>query len=239
MRKLLKVLFVVAFAIPTVASANLASSKHNLTASGTGSVKTNSTGDACGFCHLVHNAQTTSALWGRNNPATTTAFAAGNTTLNGTPLPTVQNSATLRCMSCHDGTVAMNVVTNKNGVSTTLGAFTANANVSAAGMLLSPSLAYLGSTGLTGQHPVQIPYAGQTGGAPTSAGYNPATATGCLGGAVNCVSGTTDGANVKLFGTTGALTVECASCHEPHTDTNGFFLRVPTAANRCIACHIK
>jgi predicted CXXCH cytochrome family protein len=238
MRNALKFLLVVAFAIPTLASANIAGSKHNLTSAGPGPVKTNFAGDACGFCHLVHNAQTTSALWGRNNPAVNVGFAAGNT-LAGTPLPVTQNSATQRCMSCHDGTVAMNVVVNKNGLSSTYGTFTASANVSAGGNLLSADYAYLGGAGLAGQHPVQIPYAGQTGGAPAANQYNAATAVGCLGGAVNCVSGAFEGANIKQFGVSGALTVECSSCHDAHQDANPFFLRVPTAANRCLSCHLK
>jgi predicted CXXCH cytochrome family protein len=240
MRNALKVLLVVALAIPTLASADIITSKHNLTSTGTGTTKTNFVGDACGFCHLVHNAQTTSALWGRLNPTVNAGFAAGNT-LAGTVLPTTQNPATQRCMSCHDGTLAMNVVTNKNSIATTYGTFTASTNVSAGGLMMAGSRDYLGGAGLAGQHPVQIPYAGQLNGAPAGAvnGYNPATNAGCLGGAVNCVSGANNGANIKLFGTAGALTMECASCHEVHSDANPFFLRIPTAANRCIACHVK
>lgn len=57
----------------------------------------------------------------------------------------------------------------------------------------------------------------------------------------------TDQVALKPDGTNSATTmsgaqpyVECASCHDPHTDTNATFLRVSNAASAvCLACHTK
>ena len=67
MRNALKVLFVVAFAIPTMASAAIGNTKHNLSSTGPGTVKFTDAGvDMCRFCHMPHNANTTQgALWAR------------------------------------------------------------------------------------------------------------------------------------------------------------------------------
>jgi predicted CXXCH cytochrome family protein len=240
MRNALKVLFVVALAIPTMAFADLNTSKHNLTAAGSGTVKTNATVAACKFCHLVHNSSTQRALWSRIAPTSTVGYAAGNT-IQGTVLPIAQNTATQQCMSCHDGSVAMNQVTTKQGVVRTWGTFTASTSVTAGGLLLAGSNAFFGA-GLAGQHPVQIAYAGQGAGSAVTnltGQYQPATATGCIGTTV-CVSGaTTEGTKIKLYGTLGTATIECGSCHDVHSDANSFFLRVAAPANYCIACHIQ
>jgi predicted CXXCH cytochrome family protein len=46
------------------------------------------------------------------------------------------------------------------------------------------------------------------------------------------------GAGLRLFG--DGSVVECASCHDPHDATNGFFLRLdPAAGTLCESCHTK
>ena len=52
----------------------------------------------------------------------------------------------------------------------------------------------------------------------------------------------TDGTNtLPLYGTAQATaTVECGSCHNPHKNTNGNFLRIAnTNSAICYTCHIK
>ncbi len=240
MRNALKVLFVVALAIPTLASAVILNTKHDLSAGSTAAVKFNVTVSSCEFCHVVHNAATQTALWARS-AGTGTGYAVGTTTA-GTTLPTTVNSENSKCMGCHDGTVALNqVVTAKFPSGTILaGSYTGtNGLVSATNMLTSTSTAQFGS--LQGQHPVGVPYPGSTAytivSAAVTSGYNTPTATGCTSGGA-CLSGATEGAKIKLFGAAGTYSVECASCHEPHDNTNTKFLRT-TTANRCASCHIK
>lgn len=254
MRNALKVLLVVALAIPTMASAVIANTKHNLTSTGPGSVKfTDTSADMCRFCHLVHDANTTQGtLWARQAP-TGPAYSTPNTTADGTPLDAsngLLGAGSQKCLSCHDGTVALNTVVNNVGTQLTVAA--ANTAQGGAAITTVGSNVFLrgGTTylaNLNGQHPVGIPFAGQTGSLATVNEYGTASTNTCTGVPV-CVTGATTpaaGAFVKLFGSAGAYQVECGSCHEPHTENVGgnypYFLRVSgTIVNgRCGACHKK
>jgi hypothetical protein len=261
MRNALKVLLVVAFAIPTMASALIANTKHNLTSTGPGSVKFSDPGaDMCKFCHIVHDANTTNGtLWGRAAP-TGTGFTTPAVTSDGTALPATSAATgpgSQKCLSCHDGTVSMNVVQNSAGLtqivatSNTAAGGTAIAVTGANVKLAAGSTTYLAN--LNGQHPVGIPFAGQTGGSASVNEYGTVLLAGCNGftgvaGTVACVQGANSpaaGAYVKLLGNGTVLRVECSSCHEPHQDNlgglNAFFLRVPSniVNGRCGACHKK
>jgi hypothetical protein len=261
MRNALKVLLVVAFAIPTMANALVGNTKHNMSSTSltTGPKTSDVSVDMCKFCHLVHDANTSAgALWARKVP-TGTAFTTVTTTIDGTALPAALNTygvnaGTVRCLSCHDGSVGLNIVTNT---------VTGDAIAGASGTWSGGTTAVVGGNqvqlrgstymaNLNGQHPVGIPYAGLTVGTAVSkaiaAEYGTATAAGCLGGSFCVTNGSVPSAGnyVKLYGTVvTALTVECATCHDPHQDNlggqNAMLLRVPAnvANGRCGACHKK
>ncbi len=251
MRNALKVLLVVAFAIPSMASAAISNTKHNLSSTGPGSVHfTDTAADMCRFCHMPHNADTTQGtLWARAAP-TGAAFTTPNATANGTPLPATNGAlgtASQKCLSCHDGTVALNTTVNKFGTVSTVAAANTiaggNTTTVGNGVFLRGNLQY---SNLNGQHPVGVPFAGQTGSSAVNAQYGTASSTGCQPGIPECVSGASGGgAYLKLFANGAVFQVECCSCHEPHTENvagaNPFFLRVPTsvANGRCGGCHIK
>jgi predicted CXXCH cytochrome family protein len=240
MRNALKVLFVLALAIPTIAAAAVANTKHDLSTTSTAAVKFAYTGTSCAFCHVVHNANTMKALWARAD-GTGAGFTTTATTA-GTPLPLTTSAGTKKCFSCHDGTIALNQVVKAGAVATVLvGNYSGTAGLvsTTTNRLLAASTSYFAS--LEGQHPVGIPYAGATGSSAAIAGYQPATTAGCAAGVPMCVTGTAnEGTKIKLFGAAVATaSIECASCHEPHESTNGHFLRVAAAANYCAACHIK
>lgn len=102
-----------------VAMAGIATTKHNLSSGGT-NVFTPGSGSSeiCAFCHTPHGADTSAVvpLWNRklNAPANYTTYAAlGTTTLDGATAPV--GSVSLACLSCHDGTQAMNTVINAPG----------------------------------------------------------------------------------------------------------------------------
>jgi hypothetical protein len=251
MRNALKVLLVVAFAIPSMASAVISNTKHNLSSTGPGSVHfTDTSADMCRFCHMPHNANVSNGtLWARGTP-TGTAFNSPTSTANGTPLPATNGAlgaASQKCLSCHDGTVALNITVNKFGASSTVATAASiaggNTTTTAGGVFLRGSMQY---SDLNGQHPVGIPFAAQSGSSAVNAQYGTAS-TVCQPGVVNCVSGASGGgAYLKLFANAGgAFQVECGSCHEAHTENvggaNPFFLRVPTSVpnGRCGGCHIK
>ncbi len=78
---------------------------------------------------------------------------------------------------------------------------------------------------LTDDHPIGIEYVTLPG------EYNdPATFTPGINGAPG----------VRLVNIGGLDRVECTSCHEPHNNGLGFFLRVPLQESYlCLQCHIK
>jgi predicted CXXCH cytochrome family protein len=243
MRNLMKSLLVVALMVPALASATITLSKHNLSTGGSGIVKNVTTNQVCVFCHTPHRAAATVLLWNRNTTLAATGWAVGNTS-NGTPLPQQANlqSASLVCLSCHDGVNALGSLTNVNGASATY-LFTGNADVSAGGVLTNTGYAYIG-TNLNKNHPISIPYGGQgayaaaTAGSKTVAGDFFAAQATCIGSSY-CAGGT-NGNLIPLYGTNGNLGVECSSCHDPHSTVNSFFLRVSTSASAlCVACHNK
>lgn len=70
-------------------------------------------GEVCVYCHTPHGGQTSAPLWNRNfSTATYTMYDANHSsTINMTvdPQPTGVSQA---CLSCHDGTVGLDVIVN-------------------------------------------------------------------------------------------------------------------------------
>jgi predicted CXXCH cytochrome family protein len=99
-------------ATPALAQKNAMAGKgHDVRASG-------NTGDLCGACHTPHNANATfqALLWNRNLPAAT-SFQVYDSTVNpdfkgGTVSLAGGSQVSLLCLSCHDGTTALNAVLN-------------------------------------------------------------------------------------------------------------------------------
>ena len=154
------------------AIAGIQNSKHDL---GNGVVEAN--GEVCVFCHTPHGSNTgvSAPLW--NKAASTATYqrysSLGTATLDGTEAPV--GSVSLACLSCHDGTQAMDVVINKPG----------SGGYNAAGSEISPTLVSTipGSgpipnltTDLRDDHPISIDYAGGACRG-TTADCDPQTAT--------------------------------------------------------------
>ena len=211
-----------------------------------------------------------------SNPTTYTTYnSLGTSSLDGSIAPV--GSVSLACLSCHDGTQAMNVMINQpgsGGYDTAGAAYAgtwAGTNQSG-GKIASGLITNLGQD-LKNDHPVGIEYGGgmASGGAFTAADMADSTFkdadfkgvkyqslngqpvwwvdTGTAGRQkTDMMLYTRTGADsVGPTGTVtaGALTgarafVECASCHDPHTDVNPTFLRIAnTGSAVCLACHIK
>ncbi len=151
--------------------------KHNLGSGGTvsGQNKTTGTDEVCVFCHTPHAADSSAAvpLWNKQLPSGssyTTYASLGSTTLDGQVLAV--GSVSLACLSCHDGTQAMDNIINApgpGGYSATGGganglAWSWNAlggRVDADGKLVNAAdtLAMLG-TDLKNDHPIGVQYCG-------------------------------------------------------------------------------
>lgn len=151
------------------AAAAIVDSKHDLgSATLSGGNKVAQTDETCVFCHTPHAASTTTLpLWNKQLTAAP-ATVYSSTTIDGTTNFT--GSTSMACLSCHDGTQAMDNIVNASGSGVydatgggatglsytwTSPASTANAD----GTLVATALANL-STNLGDDHPVAIQYGG-------------------------------------------------------------------------------
>ena len=128
-----KVLLTAAFVLVAAnAFAVITNSKHDFSASGSavayGNAATAGT-QICVYCHTPHNAKTSALIWSRNNGSAAVVMYDKNvsSTLNLTMEAQIGVSSTL-CMSCHDGTVAVDSF-NSNGGSGAAKTITSSANL--------------------------------------------------------------------------------------------------------------
>jgi predicted CXXCH cytochrome family protein len=126
-------------------------------------------------------------------------------------------------MSCHDGTIGVNDLgnpANDTGANPTMGS---GSELDAAGKLRAGRPTNMGSS-LTDDHPVNFT-------------YDAALATADGGLVTPFSTSYVDSAQqIPLFG--GKL--QCASCHDPHDNTNEPFLtKSNTGSQLCTTCHQK
>lgn len=149
-----------------MAATGITNTKHNLTNGGPGTNKTAGTDQICVFCHTPHGSNTGAAvpLWNKAFPGTsyTTYDTLNTSSLDGEVLAV--GSVSLACLSCHDGTQAMDNMLNTPGSGTIAGAGTAGTGsagytLSGANKIPDASIAKLGGD-LTNDHPIGIQYCG-------------------------------------------------------------------------------
>ncbi len=180
--RLLKLLATAALALGVLggqqALAGIADTKHNLGASNGNNTNFMTTGttEICVFCHTPHasNTDVKAPLWNKptNGGSYQTYSTATSSTIDGS---VDMSGVSLACLSCHDGTQAMDTMINQPGSgnynvagATIVGGQWAGANQSSGKMI---GLANL-TADLTNDHPVGIQYCGggvSTGSASTSA----------------------------------------------------------------------
>lgn len=244
------------------AFAGIADSKHNLGSTGAGN-SFDGTGEICVFCHTPHGGDTGAPvpLWNRDLGTNTyqTYDQLGTSTLDGATADV--GSISIACLSCHDGTQALDAVINQPGsglVNPDFEAGTWTGNLTANGEL-GPGITNIGLD-LRNDHPIGIQYGG--GGIDSSAingqtndvdfwQPTPVVAAGALTTWYIEASGNgaRDKEDVILFsrpsadfggGATVEPSVECGSCHDPHTTVNPTFLRVTNVGSQiCLTCHNK
>jgi predicted CXXCH cytochrome family protein len=257
------------------AHAGITDTKHNLGSNGAlGPNKTSrfdGTGEICVFCHTPHGADTTASapLWNRALAGLgpyQTYDALGTSTLDGKTLGV--GSVSIACLSCHDGTQAMNNVINQPGsggynIAGGLmpGSWTGTGVDPATGRMASGAtrVANLG-TDLRNDHPIGIQYCGGgrtvalgTGGTCSDADFRaPDFANGVFWVETGAAGSGRQKTDMILYNRAGTATdstvlasqpfVECASCHDPHTSDNPTFLRISNTtpgSGVCLACHVK
>ena len=241
---LLAALAVLILTVPVAAqnTSVIAGGPHDLSG-GSALRNTNATinGQTCIFCHTPHGGSNVIPLWNRAAPTGAAYQLYTSTTSDSTTTSAqIASSVSGACMSCHDGTIAVDVLADVNGLAfgpavsfTRQG--TAKSTYSAGGTgsnnVMTGGLPFLG-TDLRNDHPVAIIY--ETARAATPAEF----VTQAVSGAKISVG---TNAPLPLFGTSTAnARVECASCHNAHNNSLGNFLRkANTGSAICLSCHIK
>ena len=202
--------------------ASIVSTKHNLSITGTGTVKSTDETEICIFCHTPHQAikNDNIPLWNHDLSATASYGVYTSPTFDGSSSITDlggTNAATAAvsnlCLSCHDGTIAINSLNNPSNATGGNPTMTGTG----AGGVMPAGTSNIGAD-LTDDHPVNFRYDAALYAADSS---------------LNDPSGLT---GVRLFNGY----VQCASCHDPHESTNATFLRVDNSGSAlCLKCHNK
>ena len=225
---------------------DVANTKHNLSASGPGTVVADTESQICVFCHTPHGANTAAPgpLWNRQL-STTASYTLYDSESTDAVIEQPGGSSKL-CLSCHDGAMTLGKVNVLNGatdVTISMGGVTTMPDGSGA---LTGFTRNLG-TDLSNDHPISFDYDSNLVTADTEL-YNPLSVTHIA---------------ERDPGVTPAVPLEngkvqCVSCHDPHIkDDTGLdikFLRLnrfqevasPTDGSFstdndivCLACHNK
>jgi predicted CXXCH cytochrome family protein len=242
------------------APASIVNSKHNLSVTGTGSNITAVSSQICIYCHTPHNANGQLPLWNRNAPTQAANFVlySGNGMTNVSNKTFTNDSISLFCMSCHDGSalgrdMLYNIPNSlPSGENLNVGGLAANVKTNLYGYAQAKATAENGGVAvdakarsLKGTHPVNF-YVDETKNTTATFG---AGSGGDLASVV--VSGT--GFGLQSANNTGLIyplykstrstegkTFECSSCHAVHNDEFSPFLRDSIGASKlCLGCHKK
>ena len=192
--------------------------------------------NVCSECHTIHHAQNpANGPLFIHSPSANTSFV----TYDKANSPTYAGGAitlgpgSLACLSCHDGSTAINSTTDSTGAIGTNG--TAQVFIDAGGIITqipgggagSPGVA--GANDLTHMHPIGFLYntalaADPTGIKPTSSTFNAA--------------GSPTVASVLKAGQ-----LECSTCHDIHRTignaTSSGIMTIASGQNLCLGCHNK
>lgn len=238
--------------------ADIANTTHNLGSTGIGPNTFSGTSAVCVFCHTPHGSDTTAVvpLWNRRlaAPAAYTTFdTLGTSSLEGATAPV--GSVSIACLSCHDGTQAMDMVLNAPGSGVTVGSYSAGVWRGSA----TPQGISLIMQDLSDDHPVGIQYGG--GGISVNAPAAPTNDpdfTAPTNAIINSnmiwwvdtetiPNRTREKTDMQLYTRSVAAIdvgtnqpfVECASCHDPHSENTSFLRVSNTGSAVCLACHTK
>ena len=195
--------------------------KHNLSAGSGNPVRATSENQVCVFCHTPHSSRTDAPLWNRTNPATNYV---PYTSPSLQALAQQPNGYSKLCLSCHDGSIAVGSVLNPPNPA-------ASTTISMTGTSPDGSMPAGGTrlgTNLANDHPVSFVYD-----AVTAADDGELVSPLSLPPDIALYEGSTPGVRNSL---------QCVSCHDPHTDQRPKFLRRDARGRTsgiCLVCHAK
>jgi predicted CXXCH cytochrome family protein len=209
---------------PAVAQGTVVGSKHDLRAVGGGTATGTGLTEVCVVCHTPHQAVGATKqypLWNHTGTATTNFGVYTSPTLNSVPAniggaTMGSQSASMLCMSCHDGTVSVLSMYNPPNAATPTVTSIAE-RISATGQSISNARV---GTDMSDDHPVNFTYD---------------TALATADGDLRDPATNPTVANMLIGGR-----MQCSSCHSTHDPTNSPFLRTSNVGSAlCLACHIK
>lgn len=124
------------------AKEGIMNTKHNLSFSGPGEIKSLTETEICIFCHTPHNAVPQTPLWNKPlKPVNYVPYASTTIAAN----PSQPNGPSRLCLSCHDGTVALGEVLRPQS------------GIAMRGTISMGGPSYLGTI-LSGDHPFSFSY---------------------------------------------------------------------------------
>jgi len=211
---------------PSNSRATIIGSVHDFTSSTNywinGTVNWVSRSNVCGVCHTIHHANPdrSAPLWSHASTLQTFIVYSSPTFQGGTP--TIAGSSKA-CLSCHDGSVAINQAYSASGTNAPTGGTAVYINSSAIIPDGTPA------NDLRNMHPIGFSYI-------TAAATDPD-----LKPTTTIVYGSQSIAQAMLKNGQ----VECASCHDIHrtkgsSANSGIFTIVSTSGSAlCLTCHTK
>lgn len=227
----------------TAMAASIVNSKHNVSKTGTGSVKSSTGTQICIYCHTPHNAAAAGGpIWNRAAGFHTNA---AYQLYSGTAMTNVSNksgftsdSISLFCMSCHDGsamggTMLVNTPTalpteEKTAITAFTTGIVKTSKANLTGGDASQALAG-DATKLKTTHPVNFDMKFGGGDLAAVSDYK------IIG--INGV-----GVDFPLYKSARSekRSFECSSCHAVHDDQFNPFLRATNGGSQlCLGCHNK
>jgi len=187
-------------------TAGVVDTRHNLSVSGPGGIKAVTENQVCIFCHTPHNSTPNTPLWNRSSSGSNYIPYSSSTALATPGQPT---GASILCLSCHDGTIALGEVLSRP-TPITMGA----------GVTTLPAGATRLGTDLSDDHPVSFNFT-STLASQRGELVNPASLTGV----------------VKLDKSGQMQCTSCHDPH--NNSNGKFLVMANTASALCRSCHIK
>ncbi|MEJ2693820.1 MAG: cytochrome c3 family protein [Candidatus Thiodiazotropha sp.] len=190
-----------------------------------GDLNTQVQGQICNVCHAPHNGANAAVgpLWNHDTPTSTyTMYTSPLNTLDGAMVDTAPSGASFLCLSCHDGSVALNAFGGQTG---------------------GNNMAYIGAqyrlgSDLSNDHPIGVEYTDTSAGADGELRIPSDTNDQVIIGS----GGDTKQGPVGVVMLDNATTVQCSSCHDVHnhyTSGDKFLKVTKTGSQICLACHKK
>lgn len=183
---------------------SLVNTVHNLSTSGPGSIKADSESQICIFCHTPHDSSPRQPLWNRPDPGFNYTLYNSSTAQASPGQP---DGASVLCLSCHDGTIALGNVLSRTSPITF-----------ASGVTTMPSGSTNLTTDLSDDHPISFIYNAALAGADSELA-DPSTLTGLVtleNNKMQCTSCHDPHNNVigDFLVDTNQASVLCLYCHQ-------------------------